>query len=74
MFGVIGAKIEGSYMILADGEYSKMSEISSQLQQILEDKYGKGSVIVKAVTMTPEKYEDIKEDSRLIKKELSVHF
>ena len=74
MYGVLGCKLDGQYSILGDGEYADLKKIADNLSEILESEYGKERVIVKPVTLTKEKYEDIREDARLIKKELSVYF
>ena len=73
MYGVIACKYNGEYMTLGDGEYSLMQSMANELHEILKEEYG-DDIIVKAVTLTPERYADIREDSRLAKKELSVYF
>lgn len=74
MYGVLGCKLNGRYSILGDGEYADLAKIAANLSEILEAEYGKENVIVKPLTLTKEKYEDIREDARLIEKELSVYF
>lgn len=72
MYGIIGCKLNGRYSILGDGEYADCDKMAKSLSEILEKQFGADKVTVKAVTLTEERYEEIRGDARLVEKELST--